>query len=110
MQFDADDPRFSAIFSSHLYNIDQSDPNFKKTEAFDQILNRRKEKAARMVKDEKSAQQFVVEAMPQSKSWTSLVDNVKDKTSGEWDRKRLFDNKKPTNVNSKFNTNKKFKR
>lgn len=37
-QFDSEDPRFSAIYSSHHYNIDQSSSHFKKTKAIEEVL------------------------------------------------------------------------
>jgi len=33
-----EDPRFSALFTSHHFNLDPSDPNFKKTQAMEAIL------------------------------------------------------------------------
>lgn len=36
-KFNPDDDRFRAVYESGLYNIDPSHPNFKRTEAFDQI-------------------------------------------------------------------------
>ena len=38
MQIQVDDPRFSALFTSHHFNLDPSDSNFKKTEAMETIL------------------------------------------------------------------------
>ena len=65
-----------------------------------------------MVKDdEKSAQPQISEiTQPQGKSWTSLVNKVKDTASGHGKPKRpqQIDNK--PNQNAKFSTNKKFKR
>ncbi|XP_053214586.1 ESF1 homolog [Panonychus citri] len=43
-EFDEDDPRFKAIYNSHLYNIDQSSSHFKKTQAYDKILKRKASK------------------------------------------------------------------
>lgn len=37
-KFDSEDPRFSGIYNSHLYNIDQSSSHFKKTKAIEEIL------------------------------------------------------------------------
>lgn len=37
-QVDVQDPRFQAMFTSHLYNLDPSDPAFKKTKATQSIL------------------------------------------------------------------------
>ncbi|KAI2804776.1 hypothetical protein RDWZM_008073 [Blomia tropicalis] len=51
-KFNADDSRFAAIYTSHLYNIDQSDPSFKRTKAFDQILNKQKIKASQLINEE----------------------------------------------------------
>uniref|UniRef100_A0A8D0ECM7 NUC153 domain-containing protein n=1 Tax=Salvator merianae TaxID=96440 RepID=A0A8D0ECM7_SALMN len=43
-QVDVADARFQAMYTSHLFNLDPSDPNFKKTKAVEQILE---EKARR---------------------------------------------------------------
>ncbi|XP_062303974.1 ESF1 homolog isoform X1 [Osmerus eperlanus] len=37
-QVDVQDPRFQAMFTSHLYNLDPSDPGYKKTKATQSIL------------------------------------------------------------------------
>ncbi|XP_051716800.1 ESF1 homolog [Ctenopharyngodon idella] len=37
-QVDVQDPRFQAMFTSHLYNLDPSDPAYKKTKATQSIL------------------------------------------------------------------------
>ncbi|GCB80439.1 hypothetical protein scyTo_0016203 [Scyliorhinus torazame] len=37
-QVDVADPRFQAIYTSHLFNLDPSDPSFKKTHATQSIL------------------------------------------------------------------------
>ncbi|KAH9390084.1 pre-rRNA-processing protein esf1 [Tyrophagus putrescentiae] len=114
-KFDADDPRFGAIFTSHLYNVDQSDPSFKKTEAFDQILNKRKSKAAALIKDEKSAVAQMESAKPAksaAKSWSSLANRVKSKAASAVvanDRKRTS-TKAEGEGGGRFNANKKFRR
>ncbi|KAJ8285053.1 hypothetical protein COCON_G00039030 [Conger conger] len=49
-QVDVKDPRFQAMFTSHLYNLDPSDPGYKKTRATQNILEekqRRREEAQR---------------------------------------------------------------
>lgn len=46
-EMNLDDNRFGAIYSSHLYNIDPTDPHFKKTKVMERIisekLNRKKD-------------------------------------------------------------------
>lgn len=37
-EIDVEDSRFSALFNSHHYNVDPSDPNFKKTKAMERII------------------------------------------------------------------------
>ena len=38
VQVDVADPRFQAVFTSHLFNLDPSDPNFRKTRGTDTIV------------------------------------------------------------------------
>ena len=38
---DVDDPRFSKIYSSALYNIDPSEPHFKKTKAMESLIDKK---------------------------------------------------------------------
>lgn len=37
-EIDVNDDRFSALFSSHHYNIDPTDPNYKKTKAMEKLI------------------------------------------------------------------------
>lgn len=37
-EVNAEDKRFSAVYSSHLFNIDPTDPNFKKTKGMDKLI------------------------------------------------------------------------
>ncbi|XP_053317324.1 ESF1 homolog isoform X2 [Spea bombifrons] len=43
-QIDVEDTRFQALYTSHLYNVDPSDPGFKKTKAMERVIE---EKARR---------------------------------------------------------------
>ncbi|KAM9316809.1 ESF1 homolog [Gastrophryne carolinensis] len=49
-QINVDDSRFQAMYTSHLYNVDPSDPNFKKTKAMERVLE---EKARRREQEQK---------------------------------------------------------
>lgn len=49
-QVDVSDPRFQAVFTSHLFNLDPSHPSYKRTRATQSILDekrRRREEAER---------------------------------------------------------------
>uniref|UniRef100_K7GG79 NUC153 domain-containing protein n=1 Tax=Pelodiscus sinensis TaxID=13735 RepID=K7GG79_PELSI len=50
-QVNVADTRFQALYTSHLFNLDPSDPNFKKTKAVEKILE---EKARRREQKEQS--------------------------------------------------------
>ncbi|XP_075781743.1 ESF1 homolog [Pelodiscus sinensis] len=50
-QMNVADTRFQALYTSHLFNLDPSDPNFKKTKAVEKILE---EKARRREQKEES--------------------------------------------------------
>lgn len=43
-QFNPEDNRFQAVYESGLYNIDPSHPNFKRTEAFDKMAERKRQR------------------------------------------------------------------
>jgi hypothetical protein len=47
-KFNPDDERFKAVYESGLYNIDPSHPSFKRSEAFNQIAERKREKRRRV--------------------------------------------------------------
>lgn len=58
-QVDVKDPRFQAMFTSHLFNLDPSNPSYKKTKATQSIQvekQRRREEEQRRTEEELSAQ------------------------------------------------------
>lgn len=74
------DERFSALYNSHLYNIDPSDPNFKKTKNMDKLIQ---EKLKRRPADAPISNSRI--ASKKSKQETELdiqVKNIKRKTKG----------------------------
>ncbi|XP_013781051.1 ESF1 homolog [Limulus polyphemus] len=52
-QMDLEDPRFSALFTSHLYNVDPSDTHFKQTKGMDAVIQ---EKQKRRLEQDKGHQ------------------------------------------------------
>ncbi|XP_077861804.1 LOW QUALITY PROTEIN: ESF1 homolog [Saccoglossus kowalevskii] len=85
-EVDAHDPRFSAIYESHHYQIDPSDPHFKKTKAMDVIIQekqrrREKEDKSTKVRLQEKAKEGNVKSGGQDKRVLSmLVKSVKNKT------------------------------
>ncbi|XP_042522346.1 ESF1 homolog isoform X2 [Dipodomys spectabilis] len=89
------DARFQAMYTSHLFNVDPSDPNFKKTKAMEKILE---EKARqRELKEQKLTQtikkkESEIENAPQKKSidpaLSILIKSVKNKTEQFQARKK----------------------
>lgn len=43
---DVNDTRFSALFSSHHFNIDPTDPHFRKTNAMDALISAKQKRLA----------------------------------------------------------------
>ncbi|KAH9516926.1 pre-rRNA-processing protein esf1 [Dermatophagoides farinae] len=108
-KFNPDDNRFSSIYESHLYNVDQSDPQFKRTKAFEQILAKQKQKAHRMVENES---EFMMNKSnignTKSVNLNNLVDKIKNKAKVQFKKERPT---KSTMImkNQRYNVNKKFK-
>ncbi|XP_075060047.1 ESF1 homolog [Mixophyes fleayi] len=71
-QINVEDSRFQALYTSHLYNVDPSDPSFKKTKAMSRVLE---EKARRREQEEKNYTETV------KKQKTSLETVHKTETS-----------------------------
>lgn len=73
------DERFSALYNSHLYNIDPSDPNFKKTKNMDKLIQ---EKLKRRPTDTPTQNQVAPKKSKQEADLDLLVKNIKRKTKG----------------------------
>ncbi|CAH2255544.1 ESF1 homolog [Pelobates cultripes] len=61
-QINVEDTRFQALYTSHLYNVDPSDPSFKKTKAMERVLE---EKAKR--REQKQTRQAEAVKGPETK-------------------------------------------
>ncbi|XP_048052179.1 ESF1 homolog [Megalobrama amblycephala] len=76
-QVDVQDPRFQAMFTSHLYNLDPSDPAYKKTKAsqiiFEEKLRRREEHHSQDETPKSKATQEKLE--PETSSTTKVMDS-----------------------------------
>ncbi|KAM6144303.1 ESF1 homolog [Erethizon dorsatum] len=89
------DARFQAMYTSHLFNLDPSDPNFKKTKAMEKILE---EKARQREQKEQEITQAIkkkeseIEKASQKKSidpaLSVLIKSVKNKTEQFQARKK----------------------
>ncbi|KAJ8731487.1 hypothetical protein PYW07_004651 [Mythimna separata] len=75
-EIDVNDDRFSALYNSHLYNIDPSDPNFKKTKNMDKLIQ---EKLKRRPADTPAEAQKPKKSK-EDVELSILVKNVKRKT------------------------------
>ncbi|XP_077172263.1 ESF1 homolog isoform X2 [Paroedura picta] len=89
-QVNVADARFQAMYTSHLFNLDPSDPNFKKTKAMEKILE---EKAHRRQQKNAEAQKTVTEKETVAKNSVDpallvLVKSVKNKTKQFQARKK----------------------
>ncbi|CAG2165453.1 unnamed protein product [Oppiella nova] len=85
-KFNAEDPRFGAVYTSHHYNVDPSDPHFKRTEAFDEIMSHSK-KSRKSDETQTNSKTNADNNDSSKSSLTQLVRTVKNKT-------QLINNKK----------------
>ncbi|CAH2096348.1 unnamed protein product [Euphydryas editha] len=75
-EINLNDERFSALYDSHLYNIDPSDPNFKKTKNMEKIIQ---EKLKRRPRDS-SVSDNTQKKRKEDAELNVLVKNIKRKT------------------------------
>lgn len=71
---DVADPRFSALYTSHLFNIEPADPHFRETEGMKAFM---KEKQRQRKKKKNTGEEFT----KISKDTANLVTSIKQKTS-----------------------------
>nr|XP_020475914.1 ESF1 homolog [Monopterus albus] len=96
LKVDVKDPRFQAMFTSHLFNLDPSHPSYRKTKATQSILaekQRRREEQQQRVEDVLSAQKAERDTAPTVKksldpSLSLLVKSIKSKTEQFQARKK----------------------
>lgn len=83
------DPRFSAMYESHLFNIDPSAPEFKKTKGTEAIIaeklkrnggKQKKKRVPERVKEDRNVKKVKLDIKPAEESLANLVKSVKAKT------------------------------
>lgn len=94
-QVNVSDARFQAMYTSHLFNLDPSDPNFKKTKAMEKILEekarQRERKEELLTQAVERAQQDTGKAVQKQHSdpaLSLLIKSVKNKTEQFQARKK----------------------
>nr|SVE75624.1 EOG090X0289 [Daphnia hispanica] len=86
-----DDPRFSALFTSHHFNLDPSDTNFKKTEAMETILleKQKRRKSEPNAEVTNHLDQGEAKKSKMDTELSRLVRSVKIKTSMQKNQKKF---------------------
>lgn len=78
-QVNVEDERFSALFSSYHYNIDPSDPHYKKTAGMEVIINEKLKRRANVLPDEIESK--IPRTEKKNAELSVLVKSVKQKTN-----------------------------
>uniref|UniRef100_W5K0T6 ESF1, nucleolar pre-rRNA processing protein, homolog (S. cerevisiae) n=1 Tax=Astyanax mexicanus TaxID=7994 RepID=W5K0T6_ASTMX len=95
-QVDVQDPRFQAMFTSHLYNLDPSDPAYKKTKATQSILEEKQKRREQQeehgqkgaLKRQKTAEKPNKNSKEMDPSLSMLIKSIKNKTEQFQARKK----------------------
>ncbi|XP_028927539.1 ESF1 homolog [Ornithorhynchus anatinus] len=89
------DERFQAMYTSHLYNLDPSDPNFKKTKAVEKILEEKarqreqsQQKLTEAIKRKENELQKDSSKKSTDPALSMLIKSIKSKTEQFQARKR----------------------
>lgn len=88
-QVDVQDPRFQAVFTSHLYNLDPSDPAYKKTKATQSLLEEKQRRRAEEALKSRASQETPSSSTKvMDPSLSLLVKSIKNKTEQFQARKK----------------------
>ncbi|XP_074143936.1 ESF1 homolog [Sminthopsis crassicaudata] len=94
-EVDVSDTRFQAMFTSHLFNLDPSDPNFKKTKAVEKILEekarqreQKQEELTKAIKRKENDLQKETAKKSIDPALSMLIKSVKNKTQEFQARKK----------------------
>ncbi|KAM8774410.1 ESF1 homolog [Rhynchonycteris naso] len=89
------DARFQAMYTSHLFNLDPSDPNFKKTKAMEKILEekaqqreRKEQQLTQAIKEKESEIPKESQKRSTDSALSMLIKSVKNKTEQFQARKK----------------------
>lgn len=89
------DARFQAMYTSHLFNLDPSDPNFKKTKAMEKILEekarqreQKEQEITQAIKKKESETEKASQKKPIDPALSVLIKSVKNKTEQFQARKK----------------------
>lgn len=95
LQVNVKDARFQAMYTSHLFNLDPSDPNFKKTKAMEKILEekarqreQKEQELTQAVKKKESEIQKESHKRSIDPALSLLIKSVKNKTEQFQARKK----------------------
>ncbi|XP_051831857.1 ESF1 homolog [Antechinus flavipes] len=94
-EVDVSDTRFQAMYTSHLFNLDPSDPNFKKTKAVEKILEekarqreQKQQELTKAIKRKENDLQKETAKKPIDPALSMLIKSVKNKTQEFQARKK----------------------
>ncbi|XP_043839102.1 ESF1 homolog [Dromiciops gliroides] len=94
-EVDVSDSRFQAMYTSHLFNLDPSDPNFKKTKAVEKILEekarqreQKQEELTKAIKRKENDLQKETAKKSIDPALSMLIKSVKNKTQEFQARKK----------------------
>ncbi|KAI5131701.1 ESF1 homolog [Manis pentadactyla] len=89
------DTRFQAMYTSHLFNLDPSDPNFKKTKAMEKILEekarqreQKEQELTQAIKKKESEIQKESQKRSIDPALSMLIKSIKNKTEQFQERKK----------------------
>lgn len=88
VQVDVKDPRFQAMFTSHLFNLDPSHPSYRKTKATQSILS---EKQRRREEQQRQEENSISASAPEQEAAGKKRENDSDAPKVETAAKKSMD-------------------
>lgn len=88
LQVDVNDPRFQAMFTSHLFNLDPSHSSYRNTKATQSILSEKQRRREQGQQQEVPPSQEGATTSTMDPSLSLLVKSIKNKTEEFQTRKK----------------------